>query len=264
MRSVLIGLLLAWASLTAAAGDTPFAAPIANPLEARVGSLLQFGDHMLRLDIGTSIDLKEVVRDTAVGWLRIGTDVMTYSRLRSDGNFKFPVETTDFFFGFNATWSAPHAPLHARLRLAHISAHLVDGYADDAGVFTRQRPFVYSREFADLIVGWTVGALRPYVGVTYAWARLPRRTEPVIPQAGVDIRLPLTTSLELRGGYDWKLLGVDSRYQGTHAAQLGVFAEMWNGRGILVSAYAYDGRSMHGMFFDQHDSYLGLGVQVQL
>lgn len=264
MRALIISCTLAWASLTAIADETPFRAPLANPLEARVGSMVQFGDESLRLDIGASIDLNELVRDSVTGWLRVGTDVMTYTRLRSEGNFKFPVETTDFYFGLNATWSAPQSPLHARLRLAHISSHLVDGYADTAGVFSRQRPFVYSREFAELLVGWTVGAVRPYAGFTYVWARLPRRAEPIIPQAGLDIRLPLTTSLELRGGYDWKLLGVNGIYQGTHAAQLGIFAEMWNGRGILVSAYAYNGRSMHGMFFDQHDSYLGLGFQVQL
>lgn len=264
MRSVLISCVLTWASITAAAGETPFAAPMANPLEARVGSIAQFGDQTLRLDIGASIDLSEIFRDTVVGWLRVGTDVMTYSRLRSEANFKLPVETIDFLFGFNAAWSAPHAPLHARLRLGHISAHLVDGYADEAGTFTRQRPFIFSREFAELLVGWTAGAVRPYAGGTFVWSRLPRRAEPLIPQAGVDVRLPLTTSLELRGGYDWKLLGVDGLYQGTHAAQLGVFVEMWNGRGILVSAYAYDGRSMHGMFFDQHDSYVGIGLQVQM
>ena len=264
MRTALIGITIAWASLAAVADETPFRAPMANPLEARVGSMVQFGDKTLRLDIGASIDLNELVRDSTTGWLRVGTDVMTYTRLRSEGNFKFPVETTDFYFGLNATWAAPHSPLHARLRLAHISSHLVDGYADTAGVFSRQRPFVYSREFAELLVGWTFAGFRPYAGATFLWARQPRRAEPLIPQMGVDVRLPIAPSLELRGGYDWKLIGIDGVYQPAHAAQLGIFTEMWNGRGILVSAYAYDGRSMHGMFFDQRDSYIGLGFQVQL
>ncbi len=264
MRTSLISFTIAWASLAAVADETPFRAPMANPLEARVGSMVQFGDNTLRLDIGASIDLNELVRDSVTGWLRVGTDVMTYTRLRSEGNFKFPVETTDFYFGLNATWSAPQSPLHARLRLAHISSHLVDGYADTAGVFSRQRPFVYSREFAELLIGWTYSGFRPYAGITYIWARQPRRAEPLIPQVGVDVRMPITSFLELRGGYDWKLIGIDGVYQPAHAAQLGVFAEMWNGRGILVSAYAYDGRSMHGMFFDQRDSYIGLGFQVQM
>lgn len=264
MRTALIGITIAWASLAAVADETPFRAPMANPLEARVGSMVQLGDEALRLDVGASIDLNELVRDSVTGWLRVGTDVMTYTRLRSEGNFKFPVETTDFFFGLNATWSAAQSPLHARLRLAHISSHLVDGYADTAGVFSRQRPFVYSREFAELLIGWTHSGFRPYAGITYIWARQPRRAEPLIPQVGIDVRMPITSSIELRGGYDWKLIGIDGIYQQAHAAQLGVFAEMWNGRGILVSAYAYDGRSMHGMFFDQRDSYLGLGFQVQL
>jgi hypothetical protein len=264
LRRALIGCVLLVASLPSMANDTPFRAPLANPLEARVGSMVQFGAEALRLDIGASIDLDELVRDSTTGWLRVGTDVMTFTRLNSVGNFKFPVETTDFFFGFNATWSAPQSPLHARLRIAHISSHLVDGYADTAGVFSRRRPFVYSREFAELLAGWTIGYVRPYAGLTYVWARQPRSAEPLIPQAGIDVRLPITKALELRGGYDWKLIGINGAFQPAHAAQLGVFVEMWNGRGILVSAYGYDGRSMHGMFFDQRDSYFGLGFQVQL
>lgn len=262
-RIIIVGMIVGRAS-TAIGGETPFRAPMANPLEARVGSMVQFGQEHLRLDIGASIDLDELAHDSTTGWLRVGTDVMTYTRLRSEGNFKFPVETTDFYFGVNATWSAPQSPLHARLRLAHISSHLVDGYADTSGAFSRQRPFVYSREFAELLVGWTFSVVRPYAGMTYIWARQPRRADPLIPQVGVDLYMPLTKTLELRGGYDWKLIGIDGVYQSAQAAQLGVFAEMWNGRGILVSAYAYDGRSMHGMFFDQRDSYLGIGFQVQL
>jgi hypothetical protein len=264
MRSGFLWLALAFASVTAGAADTPFIAPMANPLEARVGSMLQFSERTLRLDIGATIELIELERDSVVGWLRVSADVLTYTRLRSEGNFTFPVETIDFMFGFNATWSAPNSPLHARLRLSHISSHLVDGFADSDGVFSRQRPFVYSREFAELLAGWTLGHFRPYAGVTFAWARQPRSVEPVIPQAGIDVRLPLTKTLEVRGGYDWKLIGINGAFQPAHAAQLGVFVETWNGRGILVSTYAYDGRSMHGMFFNQRDSYVGLGFQIQL
>lgn len=264
MRRFLAG-GVAWTLLTTAAtavDDGPFPAPIANPLEARIGTMVQPAEKHLRLDIGASVDLAEPVRDSSFGWLRIGTDFMTYTRLRSEGNFKFPVETTDFYFGVNGTWRAAESPLQVRLRIAHISSHLVDGLADTSGTFVEDKPFVYSREFAELLVGWEFGAIRPYAGVTYVWARQPRSAEPFIPQAGVDVRLPLGGPYEFRAGYDWKLIGVDGVYVTAQAAQAGVFAELWDGRGVMLSAYGYNGRSMHGMFFTEPDSYLGIGFQV--
>ncbi|MCX6139450.1 MAG: DUF1207 domain-containing protein [Candidatus Kapabacteria bacterium] len=245
-----------------AVDDRPFPAPIANPLEARIGLIVQPAVKRLRLDIGASVDIDELFRDSTRGWMRLGADFMTYTRLRSDGNFKFPVETSDYYFGVNATWQAPQSPLQIRLRIAHISSHLVDGSADANGTFVERKPFVYSREFAELLVGWTFGALRPYAGVTYVWARQPHTPDPFIPQAGIDIRLPLSKSFQLRGGYDWKLIGISGTYVTAQAAQLGVFAELWDGRGLMLSAYGYNGRSMHGMYFDTADSYLGVGFQI--
>jgi len=51
-------------------------------------------------------------------------------------------------------------------------------------------------------------------------------------------------------------------YVTAQAAQAGVFAELWDGRGVMLSAYGDNGRSMHGMFFTEPDSYLGIGFQV--
>ncbi|OJX57144.1 MAG: hypothetical protein BGO89_11625 [Candidatus Kapaibacterium thiocyanatum] len=245
-----------------AVDDGPFAAPVANPLEGRIGTMVQFGVKHLRLDIGATVDVMNPLDDTASGRLRIGADFFTFTRLRSEGNFKFPVETSDYFFGLNATYALPSSPLHARLRIAHISSHLVDGYADGEGVFTRQAPFVYSREFVELIAGYHIGSIRPYAGFTWLFATQPKRADRVIPQAGVDVRQHIGGPFHLRGGFDWKLVGIDGTYATAQAAQLGVFFDGWNGRGLMLSIYGYNGRSMHGMFFDQNDRYLGLGFQV--
>lgn len=254
--------VIAYAQIVALAQDTPFTAPVAHPLEARVGTIIQPGKNSLRLDIGARADIMEVFADTANGTMRIGADFMTYTRLRSEGNFKFPVETSDYFFGLSSSWKQASGPWSVRLRLAHISSHLVDGSADSSGRFETQRPFVYSREFAELLTAYQVGALRPYGGLTAVWARQPRDANVLIPQLGCDVNMSLGKGLELRGGYDWKLIGISGIYVTSQAAQLGVFADLWNGRGILVSAYGFNGRSMHGMFYKQPDSYLGLGFQL--
>ncbi|HYF01921.1 MAG TPA: hypothetical protein VEC36_00985, partial [Patescibacteria group bacterium] len=144
-------------------GRLSFTPLIANPLEGRVGAMYQFADNKLRLDIGNSIDVYKLPnRDVA-----FGVDFYTFTRLRSEGNFKFPVETSDYYFGVNfsssslrdskkyydeesdRTYEVGFKP-SLRLRLAHISSHLVDGLADTSGKLEK-KPFVYSREFADLV-----------------------------------------------------------------------------------------------------------------
>ncbi len=65
---------------------------IANPLEARIGSFYQPNADRLRLDIGQTIDLNQF--EIRSGWKAgIGADAFILTRLRSEGNFKFPVET---------------------------------------------------------------------------------------------------------------------------------------------------------------------------
>lgn len=264
MRTRLLLLVVSCIAVVAgkAVDDTPFPAPVANPLEARIGVMVQPAEKHLRLDIGASVDLAEIFKDSVSGWMRFGADFMTYTRLRSDGSFKFPVETSDYYFGINGSWSAPTIPLEIRLRVAHISSHLVDGLADESGTFVQQKPSVYSREFAEVLVGWKLGSLRPYAGITYVWSRIPHTTEPLIPQAGIDVRYQLTPTLQIRGGYDWKLSGISGVYVTGQAAQIGLFTEFWQGRGMLISLYGYNGRSMHGTFYNQADSYLAVGFQV--
>ena len=236
----------------------------ANPLEARVGTMYQFDDNKLRLDIGNSIDLQTFNLSDSLPF-SLGTDFFTLTRLRSEGKLKFPVETADFYFGINGAIKhhiSPTTEWSIRLRVAHISSHLVDGYASD-NVFVLKKPFVYSREFAEVITAVEFfNQLRLYGGLTFLWATQPRRANRFIPQLGADGSLPLSASISLEFGYDFKLIGVDDSYLGTHSAQAGLFLETSNHKGYLLSMFAYRGRSVHGMFYDQNDAYNGIGFQV--
>ena len=195
--------------------------------------------------------------------MKLGVDFMTYTRLRSEHNLKFPVETIDYWFGVRAEY-APTPTLSLRLRAAHISAHLVDGLVDTSAAFSDKKPFVYSREFLEALAVYAIHTgVHVYAGATVVTSTQPRRADRIIPQAGLDVRVPLVRDLSLRGGYDWRLVGVDGTYVTAQAAQLGVFWNtMGDGRGLLVALHGYNGRSMHGMFYDQADSYLGIGLQV--
>jgi hypothetical protein len=236
----------------------------AAPLEARVASFYQFGNDRLRLDIGNSFDISEfMLQDSSR--MSIGTDFFTYTRLRSEGNFKFPVETTDFYFGVNGAWiSKAQAGMEygLRLRLAHISTHLVDGYADSAGNFSRQKPFVYSREFADLSGSVQFDYLRIYSGITWLWATQPRNVGRFIPQLGTDIRYPVQKGLEIQAGYDFRISSVNERWIPTHSVQAGLAWLNEKRRGIWLGLLMSAGRSLHGMFHTEQDTYIGTGFQA--
>lgn len=233
----------------------------ANPFEGRVGTMYQADDNKLRLDIGNSIDLFRLTDDV---W--IGADFYTYTRLRSEGNFKFPVETSDYFFGINVSTlplrlgKIPH-PFAFRLRLAHISSHLVDGLADNTGRLNPQ-PFVYSREFADFTAALCMRWWRPYIGINYVWATQPRSAERFIPSAGFDFEHPITAKMYIHGGIDCKAVGVNGVYEGQISGQTGFLFYNDNSTATAINAYWFSGRSIHGMFFTQRDAYLAIGFQV--
>jgi hypothetical protein len=78
----------------------------------------------LRLDIGTSRDIyRRHCEDKIISF---GADFFTYTRLRGEKEFHFPVETIDYLFGINAGFkkSKPDSEYGFRFRLSHISAHL--------------------------------------------------------------------------------------------------------------------------------------------
>jgi len=175
---------------------------------------------------------------------RIGTDFFTLSRLRSEGNMKFPVETADYFFGVNGTTKGKLNGLNysARLRLAHISSHIVDGLAHDT--ILNRKPFVYSREFAEITGAINFDEFRCYAGLTY------------------DFNYKINQYIKVLAGYDFKLSGFDDVYFGTHSAQAGIEFVTSNEIGILISGYYFNGKSIHGMFYTENDSYYGVGFQV--
>ncbi len=93
--------------------------------------------------------------------VRIGLEGLAWSRLRTLSNFRFPVETVDYFFGAFADWGDNEVGW--RLRISHISSHLVDGSDSVTGGSSSH----YSREFVELTRStrwngheeflWTVG-----------------------------------------------------------------------------------------------------------
>lgn len=233
----------------------------ANTFEPRVGCLFNSKDNKLRLDIGTSVDLI-AINATKSYPLRLGADFFTYTRLRSQGRMKFPVETSDYFFGVNASGKTYlfEKPLFFRIRLAHISSHLVDGFAKDS-IFLKM-PFVYSREFADIVAAFDMKSVRVYAGLNYIFSTKPKGIMPLNPQAGFDFEQKFNKWFSVRGGYDFKLLGINDVFTAVHTAQLGLFFKTDEYLGVLLNLNGFRGKSIHGMFYNENESYYGFGFQL--
>ncbi len=234
----------------------------ANTFEPRTGCFYQFSEVKLRLDIGASFDILSLSK-TEDSEYRLGADFFTYTRLRSQKNFKFPVETSDYFFGINhsAKTRLFGEDFYYRIRLAHISSHLVDGYSSDS-IFWKQ-PFVYSREFVTASGAFYIfEGFRAYLTLKYVFSMQHDDAEPLIPSIGFDFSKKLSEIISFDGGYEFKIVGFDSEYFGINTAQMGITAKVSEFAGIFLGIYAFSGKSMHGMFYNQRDEYFGFGFQI--
>ncbi len=288
IRSAAAALLLAVITLhPAAAQDAPpsgtdidvfqqsqllFPPLIANHVEPRAGFLLHGDGTQLRGDIGSSIDVVRFRLDTTrqAATLGIGADFFTWTALRRQENFHFPVDAIDYLFGVNVTYLRPLRPdlaLEARFRLSHISAHLVDGRYDKvAGRWIDDRPAqIYSREYFDLVTAldWRETA-RAYVGVQYIYHVKPTSIRKFAIQAGVEgVRTDLVGSwLHAYAAYDFKLFSAPA-YIASHSVQAGVKFGRWHGRGVNLFIAWYDGMNQNGEFFEQRQSFWGPGMSIE-
>lgn len=241
-----------------------FDPPNAAIYEPRIGSSFQIDSKELRLDIGTSVDLKRF--DLAENKkLSVGADFFTYSRLRRETNFKFPVETADYYFGANAAFIGDlgGSRVQSRLRIAHISSHLVDGYSEDSEFWFE--PFVYSREFVDFLAAVSVFEgfkNRAYLGGTYIFSTTPDDFDRIIPQAGFDFEYPIWKSLSFSAGYDFRLVGAAGRSIGANNLEGAILWRTSDYAGIALNVNYYSGTSIHGMFYKCRDSYMAVGFRI--
>ncbi|MFC2133337.1 DUF1207 domain-containing protein [Bacteroidota bacterium] len=240
----------------------------ANILEPKLGFLFNFGGEDLRLDIGNSID---VVRFsfTQEHTLSIGADLFTYTLLRGEENFHFPVDAVDYLFGINFGYlnTSGSNEWGTRLRISHISAHFVDGHYSPSDNSWRdgRNPQVYSREFIELMPYYKFNNLRLYAGLTYIFHVDPENLGKDNFQVGFDYFLKdkISTSITPFAGYDLKVVNLDKRYA-NHSISAGVKFGKPNGKGLSIYLHYYSGKSIHGEYFDLNKTYTSLGFNIDL
>jgi len=242
---------------------SPFAA---NALEPKIGTVFQTNTNELRLDIGATRDL--------VRWnyednskLSIGADFFTYSLLRSEDNFHFPVDAIDYLFGLNAVYriDKDSRSYGFRFRLSHISAHFVDGHYDGTNQRWRDGldPRVYSREFIELTPFYQIENARVYAGFTYIFHIDPTTIKKDNYQFGFEKYFNGFAGefVSLYVAYDFKLIHLD-KYTGNNSIEAGVkFGSVFGG-GLRVYFNYYSGMSLHGQYFDKRLNYEAIGVTI--
>ena len=240
----------------------------ANFLEPKAGFLISTDNNKLRLDISTSRDIVHWYDDKSS--FSIGADVFTFTRLRSTDNFKFPVETIDYLFGFNAGYKKKNCDGNEygiRFRLSHISAHLVDGQYNTQDQKWREArdPFVFSKEFIELFPYYRYENLRVYVGLTYIFHVIPKEIKKGILQVGFDYFATQFGNDFFTPfvAYDFKLNG-NEKYIGNNIVSAGVKFGKWNQKGLSLYFSYMSGNSIHGEYFDVNENYASVGFNFEL
>ncbi len=260
----------------------------AGKYEARISGTRESEFDRLRLDIGATIDilrlgLSEEADSGLASQLTFGADFFTWTRLRSTESFKFPVEAVDYYFGINAAYNSGDDPLlgivtDTRLRIAHISAHLVDGHPSFTDPL--QQYITYSREFVDLMVASSFNGngelvsyydtreepsvmIRPYIGGLWMFHTIPDTLGALAPYAGFDMYWHPEPSapITLKAGYEARL-NTELEPVGEHQFRLGLKLGHPHSNGVLIEGGYYSGRSQYGQTFNLREEYYTVGFSI--
>lgn len=277
LKGMVVAVLVVVAASTAmsqsvqlVAGRLLFQPLLASQFEPRMGVEKALDKNFLTLNIGNSVDLlawKNAGADSAAE-IRAGADFFTWSHLQSNSDFRFPVEAVDYLFGLNASWVSGALPdrWEARFRLAHISAHAVDGLYDiNTHLWRTHEPFTYTREFVDLIAArafeWNGFPVRVLAGGTLLLHSFPLVFAAFSPHIGYEVHGDPTGAIVPFMGYDGRLQRITAWHM-SHALNAGVKFGGWSATGTQVYLAYEAGESAHGERYAIVEDHWLLGMNI--
>jgi hypothetical protein len=111
---------------------------------------------------------------------QIGLEGLVWSRLRILSDFRFPVETADYYFGAFFTWR------WSRLRIGHISSHDVDGKDSVFGGSSSH----FSREFVEwMLTAPKTANILLSIGFRWYFHQVTKVEDAVVPPISLSIPL---------------------------------------------------------------------------
>jgi hypothetical protein len=253
-------------------GGTLFPPLRANYQEPRVGVRKEAGTSRLKLDIGSSIDFLQWQPDSASGRIRLGADFFTYALTTSAQGLRLQVDAVDGYFGGHIVYVSEGTAggLSLRLRLLHVSGHLIDGHWDRATMQWKDNklPIPYTRDFGEITGLWTwrgrIAALSAYTGVSYATLERPDDLSRFATLHGFELRS--TGLLPSCGGRPLSLYVADHlafagipAWYGTNNLEFGVKFGEWDGTGIRIYGSWYNGLEVFSQYYYVRTDQWGLG-----
>lgn len=239
----------------------------ANFIEPKAGFSYLLGEKEIRLDIGTTSDIYHFKNNNKI--FSFGADLFTYTRLRGESEFHFPVDAIDYLFGINAGYKIiDHKNEYGfRFRLSHISAHFVDGHFDNSIKDWRDGKFprVYSREFIELFPFYRINDFRVYLGLTFLFHTTHKNVGKGIYQAGFDYYITNFSNKIFTPfiAYDFKLNNID-KFFGNNIFCAGIKFGNFKEKGFSIIFSYFSGKSIHGQYFDENENYTTFGFNMDL
>ncbi len=238
----------------------------ANQLEPKLGFVFKMDSNQLFLNIGNSIDIIRIKHNSEI--FSIGADLFTWTLLKKEDNFHFPVDAIDYMFGLNFGFkTAVHNyAFGARIRLSHISAHFVDGHFDKILQQWKDGmdPRIFSREFVEVLGFYSFYNLRIYVGGTYLYHVDPAGVGKASLQTGLEYFAKDALSYDISPyiSADGIMRTNDNRRNFT--LNTGVKFGKIEGRGLRIFYQYYNGYDINGEYFDVRREYSALGINLDL
>jgi hypothetical protein len=238
----------------------------------------EIGSSRMRLTIGAPLDVWELrLADDGTARLRVGIDFFIQALTTSSEGLRLQIDAADGWFGGHVAsrWDFRGASVSARLRILHLSGHMVDGHFDDeTGTWKDGRePIPFTRDFGELSAAASTSlssiTVRGFAGASYATLIRPDNIKRWMFLGGFDVHsaslLPDDGPfpLHLYGGYTLTFAGIPA-YSGTNSVEAGVKFGAWDGRGIRIYAGYYAGQMMFTQYYDLKTDHWALGFGFEL
>ncbi len=247
----------------------------ANAQEARIGVFKYFGTANLKVDIGNTIDIFGYNTPDSKIRAAMGIDFMAYAFVTGAQGLRLQVDALDGFFGGNVSLSKQyeHNLLQFRLRILHLSAHLVDGHYELGARrwIDNREPIPFTKDFGELVAAHVLNpdenVFRYYGGISYATLVRPTDLKRFGFLVGFEIgskslfgsvfSKPATPFLAAH----FVLAGLPE-YTGSIQTQFGVKFGEWNRKGVVFYLSHFNGNNLFSEYFDERVSIWGAGFTV--
>ena len=239
----------------------------ASVFEAKVGISSNTNDDNLKLDIGTAIDI--IGYRNPDFYSSFSAEFFTFSNLRSEPNFKFPVDAIDYYFGVGFNYKKvlnPISTISSRLRIAHISSHLQDGHKYELTdtIFT---PIVYSREFIELagIFDYNIRpffTVRTLLGVNYLMHSIPDDFGKLSFQIGNELRYSFSKFFGVYLSNELRYVKLKDNAIFNESFETGINFGGFDNNGINIFFSVYNGQDYKGQYYDKSLNIKSIGTHI--